>query len=220
VAPNVFCSLMFGSVLTKWTVRLALACYVAYLASGCLNRGSRWANTSRLIWTIGCVLFDVHVACAFHFRHHWSHAAAWQHTAERTLDLLGVAFGGGIFFSYLFSVLWLIDVLWLWISPCQGEAQQTPGTEKTQPAMSATAVPQCAATGGRTPLWRVLVHIFMFFIVVNGAIVFEAGPTRWFGLAALLALGILAGCQYFRCKTISKTNCLIPIQSEYRPEAT
>jgi hypothetical protein len=44
-----------------------------------------------------------------------------------------------------------------------------------------------------TPPWRVLVHVFLFFIAFNGAIIFEAGPTRWAGIAACCALAALAG---------------------------
>jgi hypothetical protein len=155
---------MLGELLTTWTIRLALALYVAWLAVLLAAPGPRWQAVSRWLWTAACGLFVVHVICAFHFHHGWSHAAAWQDTADQTKALMGVAFGDGIYFSYLFLVLWVLDVTWMWLAP----------------------------PGKQTPWPRILVHLYLFFIAFNGAIVFEHGPTRWFGLAACLALAALA----------------------------
>ena len=174
---------MLGILLTKWTIRLALACYVAYIAHALAARGARGFQTARAIWTMGSVLFVVHVGCAFHFYHGWSHAAAWQNTADKTNELLGVPFGNGIYFSYLFLVLWVADVIWLW----------TFGSRPAAAALCATSVPARSRLWGQTPPWRVLVHVFLLFIALNGAIVFEAGPTRWAGLAASALLAALAG---------------------------
>src|SRR5262245_32305123 len=172
-----------GPLLTKWTIRLALACYVAYLAGWLAARGQRWPTTARWLWTAGCALFVAHVACAFHFYHGWSHAAAWQSTADETRRMLGFAFGDGIYGSYLFLIAWVGDVVWLW----------TGGSPPAAVASCATSVPRQTLSWGQTPPWRVVVHIFLLFIAFNGAIIFEAGPTRWFGIAACLALAGLAG---------------------------
>jgi hypothetical protein len=187
---------MLGVLLTKWTIRLALVCYVTCLAAWLSQRGGpRWQHATRAIWTLGCVLFDVHVACAFHFYHHWSHTIAWQHTAERTRELLGVAVGDGIYFSYLFLVLWIVDVLWLWLPAPKGQAvaNRTPsgGSLAASASADAIAVPDSGRGSRTTPRWRVVVHVFLLIIAVNGAIVFEAGPTRWAGIAACLGLGCL-----------------------------
>src|SRR5262249_9144489 len=162
-------------------IRLALACYVSYLA-GWLSLGpARLPRTMRAIWTLGCVLFDVHVACAFHFYHHWSHTVAWHHTAERTKQLLGIAVGDGIYFSYLFLVLWLLDVVWLWVSPLTTHtvANRTPdpGSRSAPTTPDAIVMPQRPPLDPKTPWWRLVVHVFLLFIAVNGAIVFESGPT-------------------------------------------
>lgn len=161
---------MLGSLLTKWTIRLALACLVAYFAGQLIGRsgtsslpgetpaGGRKFTLLRWIWTMGCVLFVTHVACAFQFTHHWSHAHAWQHTANETQRLMGFSFGDGIYFSYLFMLLWIADVACLWL-------------RVTRPA------------------WVILpVYVFLFFIAFNGAIVFEDGPTRPVGAVVVLAL--------------------------------
>lgn len=155
---------MLGQFLTQWTIRTALALFVAYLAGGMAVRSSRWPKIARWIWTAACGLFVVHVACAFHFSHGWSHWAAWEDTARQTRELLGVEFGQGIYFSYLFLVLWIVDVIWMWLAPLER----------------------------RTPRTRALVHGFLCFIAFNGAIVFEDGPTRYAGIAACLILAGLA----------------------------
>jgi hypothetical protein len=169
---------MLGILLTKWTIRLALACYVAYLAAwlaaprGAAPRGhaGRWPAVARWLWTVGCGLFLVHVACAFHFYHGWSHAAAWETTASETDAQLGFRFGDGIYFSYVFLGLWVLDVIAAWVWPAR------------------SSCPFCLAARP----FRAAVHVYMFFIAFNGAIVFEAGPTRWAGLAACLFLAGLA----------------------------
>ena len=162
---------MLGSFLTTWTIRLALACLAVYFAARLLGygarpyqtpRGERMFTTLRWIWTIGCVLFLAHVACAFQFTHHWSHSHAWEHTAAETERLMGFAYGDGIYFSYLFLVLWVVDVIALWV---------------------------CCFR----PSWLILpVYLFIFFIALNGAIVFEDGPTRPVGLVVVAALAPLA----------------------------
>jgi len=206
---------MFGSLLTKWTIRLSLACYVAYLAGWLWRSGPRWPAAARLIWTVSCVLFDVHVACAFHFHHHWSHAAAWRHTADRTEELMGFAFGDGIFFSYVFLGLWLFDVIWLWfLGPTLSFGTQTEpgrtslgGSPTGSPPVAARPVPPSSPETLQTPWWRVLVHVFLFFIAFNGAIVFESGPTRWIGIVAVAGLAILAAKRIFQGKSVAKTKC-------------
>jgi len=173
---------MLGAFLTSWTIRLALVCYALYIACVLTSADRKWPHIVRAMWTAGCGLFLVHVACAFHFYHHWSHAAAWQKTADETEQLLGVAFGDGIYFSYLFLVLWLLDVLWLW-------AVDSP---QSRSAGSATRVPACQAAAVATPRWRLAVHAFLLFIALNGAIIFEPGVTRRIGIPVTLALTGLA----------------------------
>ena len=116
------------------------------------------------VWTIACALFLAHVACAFHFYHHWSHAEAFTNTALRTGELIGWEFGAGIYFSYGFSLLWAADVLWWWLRPISYAAR---------------------------PWWLSgAIHAYLFFIAFNGAVVFEDGPTRWFGI--VVSLGLVA----------------------------
>jgi hypothetical protein len=156
----------WGVVLTLWTVRLSLACYAIVVAGALVPRATTARlRASRVIWTAGCLLFWLHVGAAFHFYHDWSHAHAVAHTAAETKRLLGWEFGRGIYFSYLFMILWAIDAAWLWRTPriCQ-----------------------------RAGWTRGLVHAYLFFIAVNGTIVFEQGPVRWAAIVCCVVIAILA----------------------------
>ncbi len=156
----------FGELLTRWTIRLALACYVFCLAAAIIRRGtgsSRWNDAVRIVWTLGCGLFLAHVIAAFGYYHHFSHQAAYDDTAQQTQEQLGFAFGGGIYFSYLFLAAWVADVAWRWVNPA------------TRPAWLD---------------WPL--HAYMFFIAFNGAIVFEGGVSRVAGIGACLMLGGVA----------------------------
>jgi hypothetical protein len=158
-----------GALLTHWTIRLALLCLVLRLASQ-LRYGAApwWFAWSRGIWTLGCLLFVLHVVCAFRFYHHWSHADAFAVTARRTEEMLGMRFGEGIYFSYLFTLLWTGDVLWQWLAP---QSYRQRGA------------------------WIVAALLgYMAFIAFNGAVIFEGGITRWVGMpvTAALVVGWLA----------------------------
>jgi hypothetical protein len=107
-----------GELLTRWSVRLAMVLYVTALAIR-ITAGKRgaWLRVARLAWTIGCGAFVVHVICAFAFFHHWSHAAAYEETARRTEELVGISWGGGLYLNYTFTVLWTADVIFWWRNP-------------------------------------------------------------------------------------------------------
>ncbi|MFN0018107.1 MAG: hypothetical protein ACKVP0_07610 [Pirellulaceae bacterium] len=153
----------FGEFLTRWTIRLALACYVFCLAAAILRRGtvgSRMNDVVRIVWTLGCGLFIAHVVAAFGYYHHFSHQTAYDETARQTLEQIGFAFGGGIYFSYLFLALWIMDVAWRWLAP------------------------------GTRPTWLDWpLHAYMFFIAFNGAVIFEGGVSRVAGIIACVLLG-------------------------------
>src|SRR6185503_10143401 len=103
--------------------------------------------------------------------------AAYLDTAKQTQEKIGFAFGGGIYFSYLFLALWVADVAWRWLSPAS------------------------------RPLWLDgPLHAYMFFIAFNGAIVFEGGISRWAGIiACLLLAGVAAFRTWGRLPARPKT---------------
>ena len=147
-----------GKLLTLWTIRAAAVLYAASVIAW-ITRRDRGA---RLAWTLACFLYLAHVACAFTFYHHWSHSAAYEDTSRRTAELLSVNWGGGIYFNYIFTVLWVMDVIWWWrgLAPYRSR-----------------------------PRWmHATVHTFFAFMFFNATVVFAAGPVRWLGLAATAAL--------------------------------
>jgi hypothetical protein len=156
---------MVAQVITATTIHLALLCLAGRYWSDLQPTLIAWEK-KRAIWSLGCVAFLCHVWSAFHFHHQWSHASAFQVTAERTYEMLGFRFGEGIYFSYLFMCLWMFDVAWMWLAPL--------------------------AYMRGVGLYAWIVLGFMLFIAFNGAIVFEAGVTRWLGLPICLAGGWLA----------------------------
>src|SRR5262245_8871134 len=155
-----------GELLTRWTVRLALAIYVAALAIRILAHGRQSRlDLARVLWSAGCIAFLLHVACAFQFFHEWSHAAAYAETARQTAEVVGIDWGGGLYANYAFAVVWLVDTVWWWSNPARYLAR---------------------------PAWiEWTVQGFMAFIVFNATVVFGHGAIRWFGLGGCVLLAAL-----------------------------
>ena len=150
-----------GKLLTLWTILAAAALYAVSVIAW-LRRRDR---SARLAWTIACLLYLAHVACAFNFYHHWSHSAAYEDTSRRTAELLSMHWGGGIYFNYVFTVVWMMDVIWWW---------------------------RGLALYRKRPRWmNASVHAFFAFMFFNATVVFAAGPVRWLGLLATAALAFV-----------------------------
>ena len=137
---------------TDWLIRatawLAFALYVA--AEG---KKSRWLNS------LGCAALLFHIGLAFHFRHDWSHSAAYADTARQTAALTGRNWGAGIYINYLFAFLWVGDVTRSWIKPRPVSGSQS---------------------------W--ILRGFFLFMFLNAAVIFVPGPIRWLGLMGCLVL--------------------------------
>ena len=107
-----------AEVLTRWSVRLAVAFYLVRVFIDLRFAGrhgtASQASRARWFWTLGFVFYVVHVACAFGFYHQWSHLAAYRHTAEQTAAVLGIDWGGGLYFNYAFTLFWLTDLVRWW----------------------------------------------------------------------------------------------------------
>lgn len=157
----------FGEPLTLWTIRVAIALYGFAVAAQLLAQGRNpWRRAARWFWSTGCAIYVVHVLVAFHYYHHWSHAAVFEHTAKRTEEVVGAAVGYGVFVSYLFTLLWIVDTIDWWRGGVERYASR--------------------------PLWlHALLHGFFAFIIFNGTVIFETGPIRWSGLGLFATLAVL-----------------------------
>ncbi|HEX6323628.1 MAG TPA: hypothetical protein VFZ36_07880 [Vicinamibacterales bacterium] len=142
----------------RGTIWLAVA---AWAVSEVLRAGGPPGRAARAAFTAGALLLAVHTAAAFQLHHGWSHAEAFSHTALRTEQMTGVASGSGLYLNYAFIALWLADAAWWWLRP--------------------------DAYLHRARLADALVFAFFVFMMVNGAVVFAAGPMRLFGAAAVAA---------------------------------
>lgn len=116
LAPALSDSPTVGDDLIRNTIRLALLYYAITLTLLLRTKPLDWQKhtdkicRARTCWTLAWLSYLIHLAMAFHFAHHWSHAEAMRHTEE----VSGV--GEGIFVSHLFTLVWTADVAawWLW----------------------------------------------------------------------------------------------------------
>ena len=119
---------------------------------------------SRVAWSLGALLAVAHALLAFAVFYGWSHAVAREATARQTAALTGLAFAGGIYVNYVFLLVWLGDAMWWWVAPRSHAAR---------------------------PGWvSVTIRGFIFFIIVNGAVVFADGLARVLGLAAVSLVAV------------------------------
>lgn len=157
----------YGELTTRWTVRIALLCYALVLAG--ILRGDlesrRGGILLRYVWSFGCVTMLIHVACAFHFFHHWSQRDAYDHTAQTTNDVVGMNWGGGIYLNYLFTAIWAADASYWWY-----------GLEGYR--LRARAL-------------TIALHSFFVFMIFNATVVFETGATRWVAATLCVILILL-----------------------------
>jgi hypothetical protein len=149
-----------GDLLIAWSARVVVVFYLLRLAADVLiadprqrDRCARWA------WTVGCGVYLIHVAFAFQFLHHWSHAAAVEHAARRTFEVTGVEFGGGIYVNYAFTLLWVADVVLWWRRSLAGKSI--------------------------SPVYYWAVHAVFGFMMFNATVVFGPAFWKWIAAAAL-----------------------------------
>ena len=156
---------------TRGTVWLALSLYVAGEIVKAARRGDESFRAARWLNSIGCAAFLAHVAAAFHYYHHWSHAAAYADTARQTAAFAGWNWGGGLYVNYAFAFVWLGEVVWSWVG--QNSYHERPNWVT------------CTVRG------------FFLFMMFNGAVVFVHNSARWFGL--ILCVTMVA-CWWVRRK--------------------
>jgi hypothetical protein len=156
-----------GEALTRGSADVALIFLAAALIvmpwAGRPGRGGL-ANLARACWLLGCVVYLVHVAFAFHL-YHWSHAELVDHVEERS------GFGPGIFFSHLFTLLWVADAAWWALSP---------GTRERRPAWVG---------------W--LLYGYVVFMTFEATVVYETGAVRVAGIVATALLALSLGLRWW-----------------------
>lgn len=163
-----------GEQLMLWTVRASVACYVIALWRWLFPPPDRQPDRlySR-VWAASWLLCMLHLVCAFHFRHHWDHAVAIEHTAKTTEDVVGLRWGGGLYINYLFLTCW-------GISAAAGLWSGAP------------------ATGLRRRLDAAM-HCLAAFMMFNATAVF--GPAWWW-IPALLVMA-LVGHRWWQGRSVS-----------------
>lgn len=145
----------------RWTARAAMGLYAAALAGDMPRRGGgrRRLQGAEIAYLVGSAVYLAHVDCAFALVHAGSHAAAYEHVARRTAEVVGRAWGAGLWFNYALTAVWTADAVWLVAAPHSYH---------------------------RRARWiDAAVHGFLIFMAVNAVIVFGPPTTRWCGVAAL-----------------------------------
>ena len=149
---------------TLWTARTATGLYAAFLLQQAW-RSNRLHNPGdgRVLWSAACAANLVHVATAVLWFHGGSQRAAWEHTARRTAEVVGVATGLGLVVNYVFAALWTVDVV-----------GNRSGRETTAPAPLRRCYHSC-------------VQVFAAFMYFQAAVVFASAPLRNCSLGLLAA---------------------------------
>lgn len=175
---------MLGILVIRWTIRLAMLLFATAVVLRVLD-GRRWqtSTSSRSYyawaWTLGALLFTTHVIAAMHFHHHWSLSSAVETTAVETERLMGVRFGEGVYFSFVFLAIWIADVAWMLAQP--------------RTYFARTAIANWIVTG------------YLLFIAFHGTVVFESGVSRIGGIIATLLL-IGSSIYAFRRPALATSN--------------
>lgn len=121
-------------------------------------------GSGRLLFSLGAIVFLLHVALAFCTHYGLSHELAFDRVARDTEALTGFATGVGLYLNYLFALLWLGDVAWWWLAP--------------------------ERYAGRSAICSLVVHGFFLFMILNGAVVFVRGWRKALGILVLLACSV------------------------------
>lgn len=153
-----------GDLLVRVTAWLAFAAYLGGTVAGLRHSTGR---AFRLLWLAGAVLLFVHLLSAFHFKHGWSHVAAYEDTARQTREVTGLNWGGGIHLNYLLVIVWLAD-----------------------------ATGQLLSRAAQPFRLRQALAGFYAFMWFNAAVIFVRDPMRWVGAAAFVFLAVFAWRQW------------------------
>ena len=127
-----------------------------------LSKQQQTTTLFKVVSSTACSFTAVHAYLALSDEHQWNHQHAFDHIANETERVLGFRFGYGVYFNYLFVIVWIADVIWLWSSP---ESYQN-----------------------RSNRLSSAFHLFLILIMVNGAVVFRDGLPRYLGIVVIVSI--------------------------------
>jgi hypothetical protein len=167
-----------GDWLTRGSAWVAFAAWFLALAMRPGHSHPEREFLAARIWLAGSLVMLLHTVLAFHFFHHWSHAAAVADTARQTEAVTGLNWGGGVWLNYLFAGVWLGDAVWRFAS---------------------------GAACKRQPRWLTwAIHGLLGFIWFNATVVFGSWPMRIAGAVVFLVLAV----QYWRVRRSPRSSQL------------
>ena len=171
------------------TIWISLAFYASAVAvSFLVTDDMKQLKIYRILWSLGCAFALIHVFCAFQFVHYWDHQVAVKHTILETERVTGFRFEYGIYFNYLFLLVWTVDCVKL----------RNARPRKTNPNRKPGEPGEPEESGATHSVWSRFVHVYMLLIIVSATIIFEDGPIRYISLIALALLALLF---YFSTRT-------------------
>ena len=155
-----------------WSIRAAVALYLVRCWIDLRYKGRhpvRRLSWLRSIWTVAGTLYGAHVLVAYHQVHHWSHVAAWEHTAAQTASVTTFAWGGGLILNHFVSLWWLVDIIAWWY-------------DVTWPY--------------RRRWYFLALHSWFGFMIFCATVIF--GPSIWRIVALPVAVGLIVATQAHR----------------------
>ena len=155
----------FEEIIVRWSVRLSVFCYLAFcLSNSPSDSTDQTTQSKRLfrIWTLGLIFFLIHFVTSMGFAHQWSHQTAYESTASQTEAVTGWNWGGGIYFNYFFSLVWIADVAMWWKNGLRWLNYRR---------------------------YQTGLHCFFAFIIINATVVF--GPRFWWMVAAIFCVAFV-----------------------------
>ena len=162
---------------SRWLIRISVLCYVVCVSKRLLYPADRWSTLELLVWTVGCAACWAHIVSAIAAFHQWSHARAIEFTAEETYRVTGIRNGSGIWFNYLFVLLWTLDCYRRLRDRLRLKPPNSPGSTS--------------------------VNVFFLFIMFFATVVFGPEPYRY---AFVLLSLILLTAVVFRTRLIQSQN--------------
>ncbi len=125
----------------------------------------------RVAWVMGLVAYVAHILLAFAAFYEWNWSTAWQATADDAERLTGVRAGWGLWLNIAFGAVWAV-LAWDWL-----------GSGKRRDDTNGRQIPNRV---------RLSLHAFLFFMVIQGGVIFAPPAARYFTVAVLVCVALRA----------------------------